>query len=131
MTRRLDNTDTHRALEELTCKYLAVRGRDNVAQVAVNQSSPDFGTLTLSAHTGIQEAVPTVVEQTDTILVDGQQYDFHFVEDLDGPHEGPNRVSLYAADNILGIDAVQVDDGIEAVREQLIGRPDESKGDQK
>lgn len=131
VTRLLDETETRRSLEELTRRYLEARGKDNVAQVAVNQPAPESGTLSLTAHTGIRDELPAVIKETDAIVIDGQQYDFRFTEDPYGPHEGLGRVSLYAADNILGMEAVQIDDGIEAARDRFQDAAAEADGGQR
>lgn len=130
LTRLLDDTETRRSLEELIRGYLESSGKDNVAQVALNRSSPESGTLSLTAHTGIQHEMPAVVRETDAIVIDDQQYDFRFDEDPYGPHEEFGRVILYAADDMIGMDAVQISDGIETARKRLQDAAERPNGDQ-
>lgn len=119
LNRLLDETETRPSLEELTRSYLDARGRENVAQVAVSVPSGKGRTLSISAHTGVNAETPDVITETDAVTINEDRYDFHFDEDPYGPHEGKHRLSLYAADNITGMDAVRVDDGIKTVRDRM------------
>lgn len=121
LRRVLDEAETCRLLEELSREYLEARGKDNVSQLAVNgaKQTPRGGRIIFSAHTAIQEELPEVVKNTHAVMVDGQRFDFVFQEDPGGPYESKHRTTIYAADNIVGMDPVEVDDGVEAAREQL------------
>jgi hypothetical protein len=116
VNRLLDETETHLSLEEFTRSYLEDVGRDNVAQLAVSNPIPEGRTICLTAHTRGSVDIPEVVSETDAVTIDGERYQFHFDEDPYGPKTGRNYLSLYASDNIVGMDAVTVDEGIETAR---------------
>jgi len=118
VTRLLDETETRRSLEELVRGYLNARGKDNVAQVAVEQQSFETGTLHITAHTDIQDDLPDIVTETDAITHHGHRYDLHFTEDPYGPHD-MGRITLYASDSIVGMDEVQLEDGLAAADEYM------------
>jgi len=119
VNRLLDETETRRSLEELTRSYLDSRGRDNVAQVALSVPYPEEGTLFLTAHTGVCSDMPEVIAETDAVTVDGERYSFYFGEDPSGPWSGERRLSIYAAADIIGMDGVTVEDGIETVEKRI------------
>lgn len=115
VNRLLDLTERRRTLEGLVREYLRARGRDNVAQVAIQEQMLDGGVIAITAHTGVQDALPDVVQETDTVTIAGEKYDFYFVEDSDGPHEF-KRITVYASDSIPGMDGVSLDEGLVEAR---------------
>jgi len=116
--RVLDETETRRSLEELVRGYLASRGQNNVAQLAVHRQSFKTGTLHITSHTGIREELPDIVTDTDAIILHGQRYDLHFTEDPSGPQD-LDRITLYASDNIIGMDETPLEDGLATVEEYM------------
>lgn len=119
ISRILEDSETRLSLEEFTHGYVDARGMENVAQVALDPLSFETGTLHFTAHTGIDDELPDVVTETDAIEIGGERHDFYFDEDPYGPHDGLGRVTLYAADNILGMEEVHLADGIETARNRL------------
>lgn len=118
VTRLLDETETRRSLEELVRGYLNARGKNNVAQVAIEQESFETGALHITAHTGIQDDLPDIVTETDAITHHGRRYDLHFAEDPYGPQD-MGRITLYASDSIVGMDGVALDEGFAAADEYM------------
>lgn len=123
VTRLLYQTETRRSLEDVVRGYLDERGVDNVAQLAVTEQSLETGVLELIAHTTCQDEVPDVIKEIDIITIKDQRYRLHFVEDNWGSQD-LGRITLYAADNIHGMDLVQLDRGLEAAYERIEEIPD-------
>ncbi|MFA9504917.1 hypothetical protein ACERIM_19345 [Natrinema sp. H-ect1] len=125
--RLLDGVETRLSLEEFSRSYLSARDVDNVAQIAVEQRSFKRGTLHITAHTAVQEELPEIVTETDAITHHGHRYDFSFVEDPYGPQDH-GRITLYASDNIIGMDEVPLEDGLAAAddhMQELLDRDEE------
>ncbi|UPV73928.1 hypothetical protein M0R89_15480 [Halorussus limi] len=117
-TRILDETETQRSLEEFVHGYLGTRGEDNVTQLAVERESFKTGALQITSHTLTQEELPDIVTETDAIIHHGHRYDLHFHEDPFGPRD-LNRLTLYAGNNIIGMDAVSLKEGLAAANEHM------------
>ena len=117
-TRLLDEVETRRSLEEIVHGYLNARGKENVAQVAIERQSLETGTLHITAHTGIEEKLPDIVTETDAITLRGRRYALHFVEDPYGPQD-MGRITLYASDSITRMDAVTLEDGLATADEYM------------
>jgi len=115
ITRLLDETETRLSLEEFIQSYLRAAGRDNVAQVAVDSQSLETETLTITAHTSANTGRLEVLSETDTITIGDREYRFRFEEVRLRPYTGEDRLSVYVADDIVGMDGVQVTDGVERV----------------
>lgn len=117
-------------LNELVTSYLDARGREAVAQLSVESSSLHTDELVFISHTGYtHQPLPSVVSDADAVRIsdeDGDNdevYDFVFREDPYGPSD-LCRLTLYAADNIKGMDGLDVEQGIAdlqmAITEQTI-----------
>jgi hypothetical protein len=113
VTRLLD-TETQRSLEQLVRGYLDARGAENVAQIAIDKDSIEIGTLLITAHTPVQDDLPDIVTETDTIVHRGRQYYLMFNEDPYGPHDH-NRISLYKTGSDQNEPAVTLPEGLAAV----------------
>jgi hypothetical protein len=116
--RLLDEAETRRSLEEVVRGYLNARGKENVAQVAIERQSLETGTLHITAHTGIQEELPDILTETDAITLRGRRYALHFVEDPYGPQD-MGRITLYASDTINRMEAVTLEDGLATADEYM------------
>ncbi|WP_248516288.1 hypothetical protein [Salinarchaeum laminariae] len=116
VNRLLDESETHRSLEEFLRAYLEERGEDNVHKVTI-QTTTDSNTLSLIGHADIQHDVPDVVRNTDAITIDDEEYRFLFDEDPDWPSD-QGRTVLYCT---LGEDDDLVDlgDGLETARNEV------------
>lgn len=117
VARLLDETETRLGLQEFCQEYLDERGRDSVAQLVVHSRSLRGDSIHITAHTGLSGDVPSVVNETDAIIVAGRRFDFQLTEDPWGPttHQ---RIALYGWTDEHDSE-VALDDGVEAVREQV------------
>ena len=118
VARVLDETETWHSLEAFVHHYLNARGKNNVAQVAIERQSFKTGALQITAHTSVQGDLPDIVTETDAITHHGHRYDLHFHEDPSGPQE-LGRITLYASDEIAGMDAVPLENGLAAADEHM------------
>lgn len=116
--RALDESEIRRSLEAFVHEYIDARGIDNVAQVAIEKQSLETGVLRFAAHTGLQKDPPDVVTETNAITFHDHRYDFNFYETASGPQE-LGRITLYASDNIIGMDAVTLEQGLAAADEYM------------
>lgn len=117
VVRLLDATKEVLSLEEFVTRYLEERGKENIAQLAIETSTlesfPQF-----IAHTGLDEPLPEFVRETDHIEIGGKEVEFAFDETADGPQD-MHRVTLFASDNIMGMDSCSVEEGLENVQNAL------------
>jgi hypothetical protein len=118
VARVLDETETWHSIEAFVHHYLNARGKDNVAQVAIERQSFKTGALQITAHTSVQGDLPDIVTETDAITHHGHRYDLHFHEDPAGPQD-LGRITLYASDGIAGMDAVRLENGLAAADEHM------------
>ena len=118
VNRLVDETETRRSLEALVRGYLDARGEDNVAQINIPANDFENGLLMITAHTHVNDDLPDIVTETEAIAFRGHRYDFDFVEDPYGPQD-EGRITLYASDNIVGMDAVALEDGLAAAGEHM------------
>lgn len=118
ITRCLDEAETRRSLSEFVRGYLNARGKNNVAQLAIDRASFETGSLFITSHTPVQDELPDIVTETDAITYHGHRYNLQFNEDPSGPHEH-NRITLYASDTIVGMDGVTLNDGLTAADEHM------------
>lgn len=61
--------------------YLDARGKDNVAQVAVDRDGFEGALLIITCQAGSHDKLPDIVTGTDVIIHPNCQYDVYFVED--------------------------------------------------
>jgi len=107
----IDETETRRPLDDFVREYLDARGRENVTQLELSKDCFKSTTLIITAHTDVQDEPPAIITETDAISHHGHRYDLQFIEDPYGPVD-LNRITLYAADTISGMDPVTLDDGL-------------------
>lgn len=126
ISRLLIETETRRSLEEFVEGYLEARGKGNVSQVAIEKEGIKYGTLAFKSHTGRIDTLPEFVRETDAVTVQGTRFDIRFAEVQTGPSDF-RRLTLYAADSIIGMDGIELDDGLTAVEEYVRELVDEQE----
>ena len=99
-------------IEELVSSYLEARGKGDVAQLAVETQSIRTETLHFIVHGGKpDQSLPDIIEEADAVVIGDEVYDFNFYETYNGPQES-GRLTIYASENILGMDSLDVDQGV-------------------
>jgi hypothetical protein len=125
VARLLDETETRLTLQKFCEKYLDECGREFVAQLAVHTESLQGGSIHISAHTGLPGCVPSVVNETDAIMLGGRRFDLKVTEDPYGPTTF-KRITLYGWTDEHDSE-VSLKDGVEAVHEKVrqLGKRDD------
>lgn len=117
----LDDSERQLPLRELVEFY---RDEFSAAQVAVEKQSVETGHLAFIVHTGNPPGdIPDKVKNADVVGLDGEVFQFHVDHSAMGPQDA-FRVTLFASDNIHGMDPVSVDEGINNLREALLRKQD-------
>lgn len=117
VSRLLREAETDLSLGEFCEQYLDERGREDVNQLAVQETTLEGGHLSVTVHGSRSQDVPNVVTETDTITIAGRRFDFHLVEDPYGPHNF-ERIPIYGWMDTDKED-VTLDEGVAAVRERV------------
>lgn len=118
ISRLLIETENRRSLEEFVERYLEARGKGNVSQFAIEEEEIKHGILAFKSHTGRVDTLPEFVRETDAVTVQGTRFDIRFAEVQTGPSDF-RRLTLYASDSIIGMDGVELEDGLAAVNEHV------------
>lgn len=93
---------------------------DYVAQIAIENESQHLSELMFVAHVSAEEwnPNPDVVSEIDFIQINEKEYPFRLDLTYDGPQEF-SRTTIFADDNIIGMNETPLEDGIEKTREWI------------
>lgn len=115
---RETHSESRLTLKELSHKYLAAHGEENIAQIVLHEGTSG-STLWFRAYGPTEGDRPEVLTEVDALEVGGERYDFYFDQDPYWPADRGGIVTLYSATWLDGIEPVSLDHGIEAVRERI------------
>lgn len=111
----LDEAETTISFEEFTDRVFDEFG-DDVAQLALWDESQHTGELMFVAHVPADQWAEQhgIFDDVDYVEIEGTPYRFTLDLSYDGPQEF-GRITIYASDNILGMEGTDLEDGIDAV----------------
>jgi hypothetical protein len=97
----------------------------SVVQIALQEESEHLSELVFVAHAPADyfEESHGIFEGVDFVEIGGSRYRFFLDLSYDGPQD-LSRVTLYASDNIIGMDETRLEDGLEDIEAWV-----EDKGD--